>query len=163
MMLNQSELKRVWRYNPETGLFTRLVKTANCTKAGDIANCDDGGGYIRTEVFGKKYRAHRLAFLYITGEWPKNYVDHINGVRNDNRWVNLRDATKSVNQQNQRKPPVNNTSGYMGVIWHKQRGKWRVRIVVNSKQISLGFFDDVHEAGAHYLKKKRELHEGCTI
>jgi len=161
-MLDQFELKRLWHYDPEAGLFTRLVATGN-GKVGDVAGCRDHYGYIVIGIAGKLYKAHRLAFLYIIGAFPTSEVDHINSVRNDNRWINLRDATRSVNCQNLRKPPANNTSGYLGVAWHKQSKKWHAKIMVNSKQISLGLFDDACEAGAHYLRKKREFHEGNTL
>ena len=162
-MLTQTELKRIWHYDPDAGFFTRLVAFANQTKIGDIANAHDGHGYILIGIAGKRYKAHRLAFLYMTGSFPANDVDHINGIRDDNRWVNLRDATQTINSQNLRKPRENNKSGYLGVFWHKASGKWGAAITINSKGIHLGLFTVKEEAAARYLEKKRELHLGCTI
>lgn len=161
-MLTQIELKRIFNYDPKTGLFTRLVATNNSVKVGDVAN-SHSHGYIAIQIVGKNYRVHRLAWLYMTGDFPKQEIDHINGVRNDNRWNNLRDVTPSVNKQNQRKPRIDNTSGYAGVGWRKDIGKWYVQIRVNKKKIHLGLFTDKEKAAAHYLQKKRELHEGCTL
>ena len=163
MNLTQFELQRIWHYDSTTGIFTRLVSTARNTKIGDVADCCNSWGYIQFMVLGKRYLSHRLAFLYMTGKFPTNEVDHINRIRTDNRWCNLRDVTKSINEQNKRTLRIDNTSGYSGVDWLKTRGKWRVKIKVSSKIIYLGLFDDVHAAGAHYLKKKRELHPECSI
>ena len=161
-MLTQSELKNVWHYCPDEGRFTRLVAVGP-TKVGDVANCHNTGGYVVIKISQKNYKAHRLAWLYMTGHFPNDEIDHRNTIRTDNRWCNLRDATKSINQQNQRKPHPNNTSGFLGVSWEALRGKWRVQIKINSKVFTLGRFDDKHEAAAYYLKKKRELHPGCTL
>lgn len=161
-MLTQSELQRVWHYCPDEGRFTRLM-TVGGTKIGDVANFLRHDGYIQIQISGKKYLAHRLAYLYMTGEWPKNQIDHIDWIRNNNRWANLRNATNSINQQNQRGSKLNNTSGHLGVSWNTRAGKWRAAIQLNGKTIYLGFFDDKHEASERYLSKKRELHEGCTI
>jgi hypothetical protein len=161
-MLTQTELKRILNYNPSTGIFTRLV-AAGPVKAGATANFHDARGYIIIRIANKDYKSHRLAWFYMMGYWPKQEIDHINGVKNDNRWENLRDVNRTVNCQNLRNPKANNKSGYLGVYWSKQNKKWRVRIEVNYKKIHFGYFDNVHEAAERYLSKKRELHEGCTI
>ena len=162
-MLTQSELKRIWGYNPITGIFTRLVRTNGRVNVGDVADFLRSDGYVQLQILRKKYLCHRLAWLYMTGNFPNDATDHLNGIRHDNRWVNLRDATNSINQQNQRRPKSNNKSGYLGVSWHTRAGKWRATIRLNGKSFHLGIFDDVHEAAERYLQKKRELHEGCTI
>ena len=162
-MLTQLELKRVWNYNPATGLFTRLMSNNNFVKVGDIAKSHNGEGYVQIGINRIYYGAHRLAFLYMIGKWPDIQCDHINGIRDDNRWDNLRQATKTINAQNTHGLRTDNTSGYAGVTWSKQKQKWDAQIKVNSKTIHLGFFDCKHQAGAYRLQKKRELHEGCTI
>ena len=162
-MLTQSELQRIWHYCPDSGRFTRLVSTSNNVKVGDIANCHDDDGYIRLKVSNKGYGAHRLVWLYMTGHFPNNQIDHINGIRNDNRWCNLRDATNSINQQNKRAPMPGNTAGILGVTWENCTGKWRAQIKINSKMFTLGRFDDKQAAAECYLKRKRESHPGCTI
>lgn len=161
-MLTQIELKRIWDYDADTGLFTRLVATSSKTKIGDVANCHNSGGYIQIRI-GKRYLAQRLAWLYMTGNFPNNEINHQNNIKDDNRWMNLRDVTASVNCQNIRKPRENNKFGYLGVDWHKAIGKWRATITIDYKNIHLGYFTDKHEAAACYLQKKRELHPGNTL
>ena len=162
-MLTQSELQRIWHYCPDSGRFTRLVATTNRVKVGDIANCHNNNGYIRFKVSSKDYTAHRLAWLYMTGHFPNAQIDHINGVRDDNRYCNLRDATGSINQQNKRAPMPGNTSGFLGVSWENFTGKWKAQIKINSKMVTLGRFDDPRAAAERYLKIKRKYHIGCTI
>lgn len=162
-MLTQTELKRLWDYNPETGFFTRLVRNNGRVNVGDVADSLRLDGYVQLQILRKKYLCHRLAWLYMTGNFPNDATDHLNGIRHDNRWVNLRDVTNSINQQNQRGPKSNNKSGHLGVSWHTWNGKWRAEIRVNGKSIHLGYFNDVRVAAEHYLRKKREIHEGCTI
>lgn len=162
-MLTQKELKRIWNYCPTTGLFTRLVATSPNTKVGDIANHRQSSGYIQIMVNNKPYLAHRLAWLYMTGEWPKGDIDHKFGIRDDNRWSELRDVTRSINLQNQRRLRIDNKSGYAGVYLRKEKNKWGACININGKNVHLGVFESAYEAGAYRLQKKRELHEGCTI
>ena len=162
-MLTQIELKRVWNYNFITGQFTRLVATSNVVKVGDVASFINNKGYIVIKINNKNYKGHRLAHLYMTGEFPADQIDHIDGIRNNNCWLNLRDATNSLNAQNTHWLRLDNTSGYAGISWCKRNHKWRAQITLNSKCITLGYFDCKHQAGAYRLQKKRELHEGCTI
>ena len=162
-MLTQDELKRIFHYEPATGLFTRLAKTGTRVNIGDIAQSHNGEGYIQIGINKLYYRAHRLAFLYVTGKWPDIQCDHINGIRDDNRWDNLRQATEAINAQNTHGLRADNTSGYAGVTWDKQKRKWDAQIKLNSKTIHLGLFDCKHQAGAYRLHKKRELHPGCTV
>jgi hypothetical protein len=162
-MLTQPELKNSLHYDSETGLFTQLLRTSKRIKINNIAGGKNKIGYILICIKYKRYLAHRLAWLYMTGVWPKHNIDHINGIRDDNRWCNLRDVTQSVNMQNQHRLLKNNTSGYAGVVWNKEKNKWGAQIMVNYKNIHLGYFDDKDEAGVYRLQKKRALHEGCTI
>ena len=90
--LTAARLRELLQYDPETGVFTRLVKTSNGIKVGDVAGTADARGYILIRVDGWLHLAHRLAWLHMTCEWPKGMIDHINGVRDDNRWSNLRRA-----------------------------------------------------------------------
>jgi hypothetical protein len=166
MSVTGNRLRELLRYDPDTGVFTRAVdvlmpRGGVRNRAGSPAGADDGLGYVRIRVDGKKYKAHRLAFLYMTDTWPSGEVDHINGVRNDNRWSNLRDATRSINQQNQRGPTIRNVSGAMGVC--NKRWGYTAQITVNNKHIYLGYFKTAEAANAAYLEAKRKLHEGCTL
>lgn len=98
-MLTQDRLKELFTYDPNTGYFTRNISTKG-TNAGERAGTITVKGYISIGVDGKHYLAHRLAFLYMTGEWPKEHVDHKNEIKIDNTWENLRDCTRSENFKN---------------------------------------------------------------
>lgn len=156
MPITQEKLKELLHYDPETGLFTRLVKTAQRVNVGDIAGTLSGDGYLYTGVLSKSLKNHRLAFLYMTGSIPE-YVDHINGVRTDNRWVNLRPATKRQNQYNQ-KIRSDNTSGIKGVCWSKPHNKWVARIYVDGKVIGLGTYVDIKEAESAVIEARNKYH-----
>lgn len=160
-ILNQDTLRRLLRYDPETGVFTWLVSTGRRCKIGDVAGSVDSHGQRVIGVQGRNYKAHRLAWLYMTGAWPEDQIDHRNGERADNRWANLRDATHSLNQQNQRKARANNRTGLLGV--RARQGKFEAAIGAGGKQKYLGSFSTPEEAHAAYLKAKRCLHAGCTI
>lgn len=141
-MLTQQKLKSILSYDPLTGYFTRIAsKLTNKigTKAGTITSTS----YISINVNGRSYQAHRLAFLYMTGEWPKEQVDHINGICDDNRWSNLRDCTRSENFRNTgaRK---NNKTGVKGVT-KTPKGRYAV-------MFSLGTYDTLEEAKNAYAK-----------
>jgi len=144
-MINQETLKQQLHYNPETGVFTRLIASARRVKIGDVAGWLDSTGYIQIMVLGKSYRVHRLAWLYVYGNFPPEQVDHINHVRDDNRIINLRLATHQENNKNA-SMSKRNKSGITGVFWKKQNRKWQARIMVNRKSIHLGFFTDKFEA-----------------
>ena len=105
---------------------------------------------------------HRLAFLYQTGQWPARQVDHINGVRDDNRWSNLRESTNAQNSQNERRARSSNTVGFLGVSRHRS-GRFRARIVVDGKERSLGLHDTPQIAHSAYLSAKRDIHPFSTI
>ena len=133
--MDQEYLKSILDYCPITGIF---IWKYNGEEAGSVYTT----GYVRIQHKGKRYFAHRLAFLYMTGKMPK-YVDHINGIRDDNSWKNLRTATKIINCQNAAKPK-SNTSGCIGV--RKRDGMWIAKIGVNNKSIHLGTFLDKRDA-----------------
>ena len=156
--LTQERLKHLLHYDPDTGGFTRLVRTSNSVKIGDVFfGCPGGYGYLLISVDTKLYKAHRLAWLYVHGAWPDSDIDHINGIRDDNRWGNLREATRSENMQNQTLSKKN-TSGEAGVSWDKQSRKWAATITFNRRTIHLGRFSDKLDAAAAYAKAKAEIH-----
>lgn len=140
MTVTQERLKELLHYDPETGVFIRRTSVNNCYKAGEIAGSVNTLGYIVLGVDRRFYKAHRLAWLYMTGDWPASQVDHINRVKNDNRWVNLRAATNAQNMQNKAKRS-DNTSGFVGVVWVPRLNKWAARITVGGRTIQLGCFD----------------------
>lgn len=145
-------------YNPETGLFHwkdgKLSK-----KAGLVAGGESPQGYIRICVDYKPYKAHRLAWLFVHGEWPEGDIDHINQVKSDNRISNLRPASRSENMQNRTKANASNKScGLLGVTWSKQRSCWVSAIWLNGRRKHLGVFDDPQVAHAAYVEAKRGMH-----
>lgn len=144
--LTQARLKVLLHYDPETGHFTWRV-TRNQTAIGSRAGSPSGDGYIRIKVDGQLQRAHRLAFLYMTGEFPPNQVDHINRDRTDNRWENLRPATRRENEGN-KGLRRDNTSGHRGVSWFKPAKKWAAYGYRNGRRVHLGYFASLEEAAA---------------
>jgi hypothetical protein len=149
-MLTQQRLKELFRYNPETGEFTRLVHRSTNARKGDvIRGCKTPYGYLVINVERKVVMAHRLAWLYVYGELPAKGmdIDHINGDRADNRVANLRTATRSQNLSNKRMDD-RNTSGVTGVSWYKAYGKWNAQIHVQRKRINLGYFESLEDAAA---------------
>lgn len=151
-MLTQEELKKVLRYDEGTGLFERINKNYP-----PISQRTDRSGHLNIRVLGKVYKAHRLAWLYVYGVLPLSFLDHINGIANDNRIVNLREVSNAQNLQNQ-KLRKTNTSGYKGVSWRKARGKWEAQICVNSVTITIGLFDTPEEASKAYNDYAKRVH-----
>ena len=143
--LTAEYLRSILHYDPATGIFTWKVSTSNRIKVGDIAGCPGGGGYPQIRAQRRLHQAHRLAWLYVYGEWPKGQIDHINRNRSDNRISNLREVTNKQNGQNKSKRS-DNTSGHPGVHWYKQSSKWVACIMHNYKRIHLGCFSVLEEA-----------------
>lgn len=163
--LTAGRLRELFDYSPDTGIFTRRTTVGNSPsqKTGYVAGSTNAAGYVIIFIDGRGYKAHRLAWLYIEGTWPKNHIDHLNSVKNDNRIDNLRDATRSENLQNQRFAHANNCSGFIGVHWHQASWSWQAQIRANGRRHHLGVFLTPELASEAYLKAKRELHEGYTI
>lgn len=160
--LTAQRLRELVHYDPETGVFTGLKKkTGRPSKAG-IFGTIDPGGYHRVCIDCKKYWAHRVAFLYMTGEWPANDVDHIDGNPANNRWENLRDVPTATNVQNVKRASKKSSTGVLG-IEATRSGTFQARIGAGNNRISLGTYKTKEEAHAAYLVAKRRLHPGCTI
>lgn len=130
-MITQKRLKELLHYDPETGLFTWKVSRGG-VKAGSITGCYGCHGYLRISIDGKRYLSHRLAFLYIDGAFPPEQVDHINEVKDDNRWCNLRHATHGQNQKNQK-----SINGYS---FDPGAGKYRANTRISGRIKHLGLF-----------------------
>jgi hypothetical protein len=161
--VTQEVLRHWFAYDPETGAFTRARNSfGNKCKAGDLAGNIAGEGYWAVTFYDRRYLVHRLIWMFVHGAWPDGMIDHINGVRSDNRLCNLRVVkSASENGQNMRKARSDNRSGYLGV---KQRNnRFTALIKTNGKRINLGSFDTPQEAHAAYVAAKRRLHEGCTL
>lgn len=143
-------LKGRLHYDPLTGQFKWLVNVARRSPAGSVAGTFEARGYIRISIEGRKYLAHRLAWLYMTGEWPKNQIDHRDLNASNNAWSNLREATHGQNIANQgaRK---NNLSGWKGIYFRHKRRKWRAAIYIESRKVDLGLFACPAAAHLAYL------------
>jgi hypothetical protein len=159
--LTVERLREALDYNPENGKFTWKYKITTNTKMWRAAGYLDTKGYWRIKLDGYQHRAHRLAWFYVNGEWPPMDLDHINGIKSDNRIENLRLATASLNGENLRGARKDNKSGLLGVI--TREGFFQSKIHVKGKNIYLGSFSSAQEAHNAYLLAKRKLHEGCTI
>lgn len=157
-MITKERLRELLDYCPESGVFRWLEKTNRRTVVGSVAGSMHTGGYVVINLDGVRFYAHRLAWLWMTGQIPPDQIDHKNGIRDDNRWDNLRSATSGDNHQNICKPK-HNTSGYLGVYWSKPDNKWRARIEVSGRRIGLGFFKTAEHAGKAYLEAKKKFHK----
>lgn len=142
-------IKEYLAYNPDNGHFTWSKSNNKKIKVGSRADINSNHGYKRIQVCGKRYLAHRLAFVFMLGRFPINLVDHINLETNDNRWVNLREANYLQNQFN-RGIRRSNTSGKRNVWWSPQHKKWRTGIYINGKRKHIGCFTTVEEASNAY-------------
>ena len=160
-ILTAERLRELFRYDQETGVFYRLARHGKWMPG--PVGCDNGYGYIAILVDGKRYKGHRLAFLWMLGTWPVKEVDHIDGNRANNAWANLRDVSRQVNQRNIKKAKKSNLStGLLGVS--ARNGRFRSVIRVDGKNRILGVFDTPEEAHQVYLEAKRIYHaDGCTI
>lgn len=154
--LSIEDLKRILHYDPETGDFTYLVDRGGI-KAGAIAKAVDKDGYLQVKIFGVSYRQHRLAWFYMTGQWPEEQIDHEFGNRQDNRFAKLRLASNTMNARNQKKRSTNR-SGVTGVCWHVRYLRWVSHIRVDGVQKFLGAFDDIFSAAAS--RRSAELKYG---
>src|SRR5215211_8204686 len=148
--LAYARLRELLHYDPETGLFTWRVTRTGTARAGSLAGWRMSDGYIRISLGERSYLAHRLAWLYVTGEWPPGYLDHRDTDKDNNRWCNLRPATRSQNGANARRPS-HNTSGFKGVTRHRGDRKWAAQIRVHGQIIHLGRFVDLEDARAAYV------------
>lgn len=162
-MITQARLKELLHYDPETGVFTWRVSRGLAVKGGTAGCLCKESGRILIGVDGKLHLAHRLVWVYVFGCIPDSGIDHINGCPSDNRLNNLREANQSQNMQNIKNPPKHNTSGALGVCWHKGARKWMSVIQLNGSQKYLGLFDSRELAHQAYLAAKRELHPFQTL
>lgn len=156
--LTAATLRERLNYDPDTGKFTWRVAVYNgLPKPGTEAGSLDARGYVVCKIEGRRCQAHRLAWLYMYGEWPKQQIDHINRDPADNRIANLREASAKENHQNMA-PTVKNKSGFIGVSWNARQRKWLAHIKTDGKTKHLGCFDDPAEAGAAYWAAKPKYH-----
>lgn len=156
--LTAERARELLAYDEESGGLTRKVSLTNSVKIGATAGSVNKKGYVALCVDGKYYLAHRVVWLMAYGEWPKDQIDHINGIKTDNRLSNLRVVCNTINTQNKLKPSAKNSSGLLGVSWMNSAKKWRAQIQVQGKVKYLGLFTDKNEAHEAYLAAKRQYH-----
>lgn len=151
--ITAERLRELLHYDPETGVFTRLCGRCAGRRAGALNET----GYRHVYADGVLYLEHILAWLYMTGEWPDDEVDHWDLDKSNNRWGNLRQATSSQNQMNH---PIKktNTSGHKGVHWAPHAGKWRAQIRISGVGHHLGYFATAEEASAAYAQAAKLRH-----
>lgn len=147
VLLSVKELQDSLDYDPESGEFTRRATTSINPKVreGAVAGTSDTAGYINIRIGKARYLAHRLAWLYTYGEFPEGDLDHINGIKSDNRISNLREATRSQNMANTG-TPKHNSSGTKGVCFDKANKKWMAYLQINKQFKNLGRFDSKEAA-----------------
>jgi hypothetical protein len=150
------DVRQILRYDATTGIFMWLVATGPRAKIGTVAGFKKKG-YWSIQIHGRSYLAHRLAWLYVHGEWPDGELDHADNDKKNNAIANLRHASRRQNSCNQRKRR-NNTSGYKGVSWHRPNRKWIAQICSNGKKKTIGYFADAKDASEAYAVAARDLH-----
>lgn len=152
--ITAERLRELLHYDPVSGVFTWRENAMP-------ADIKHGPGYSGVTIDGKPHLSHRLAWLYMTGEWPRHEIDHQDRAKRNNAWDNLRDVTRSTNAQN-RQVKRGSASGYLGV--QRNRNRWQACIALEGRvRISLGTRDTPEEAYALYLAAKRQLHTGNTL
>lgn len=154
--LSREDVLRRLDYDPDTGAFTYKARTGRGQPLpGSIAGSFDAKGYVIINIFGRRLKAHRLAWLIVHGAWPEGIIDHINRCKADNRIANLRGATKSLNGQNVLDARSDNRLGHRGV--HKLGGRSKryiARMHKDGRRVVVGHFDTPEEAGAAYQAAK---------
>lgn len=159
MDISFERVNELFRYDPVSGyLFWR--KNKGNVKAGSRAGSLGSFGYWKVKIDRKQYAAHRLIWFLFYGQHPIDEIDHINGIKTDNRIVNLRSVTGQQNSRN-KKRPVSNTSGVMGVTWHRQAQRWQAVIHVDGKNKYLGLFENLEDAAQarHLAEIEHNYHQ----
>jgi len=160
--ITADSLRELLDYDGSTGVFTWRKARNWKVKIGDVAGSVGSKGYRYINIGGMPTLAHRLAWLHTHGDWPADQIDHINGVRDDNRISNLRECEGRGNQQNMA-ARNRRTGKLIGTSWHKAAKKWSAQIGADNVTEYLGLFDTEEEAHDAYLKAKARLHEFCPV
>lgn len=154
---NDADLARsLFSYDPKTGRLSWAIKPCARMNTGDRAGSLKASGYRDVRFRGSPQKEHRVIWLWVHGDWPKHDIDHINGVKDDNRIVNLRDVTTAVNLENQKRP--RQSAPYVGVSWHKAQRKWQASITSGGCQFYIGMFETAELARDAYLAAKAVHH-----
>lgn len=163
MTLTAELARKRFNYNPATGVISR-ARAVRHLPSGSVVTGTLSHGYVRIWIEGRQVAAHRLAWLLMTGNWPSNDIDHIDGNRANNAWANLRQVDRSTNLENIHNAKSHNKStGLLGAYHSPTPGRFVSRIQVKGKSISLGSFGTASDAHAAYLSAKRVLHTGNTL
>jgi hypothetical protein len=162
-MIKRERLIEVLDIDAEKGILRWRENRCRTAKKDGIAGSMTKSGYYYIVIDSKGYMAHRLIWLYVHGKFPSKHIDHINGIRHDNRLQNLREANDLENSHNIKGKRVDNTSGALGVSWHKRSLKWVAQIQVKGKGMFLGYFSDIELAKNAYLVAKRKYHPFNTL
>lgn len=155
-ILTAARLRELLSYDHDSGDFRWRGKPRQSVNVGDVAGYVTSAGYVRIKIENSRYMAHRLAWLYVYGDWPAGEIDHINGVQGDNKIFNLRILSRRGNQHSQTKVPVNSKSGERGVT--QKGGRFVARIFNDGASINLGTYNTKMEAKAAYWTAKKRLH-----
>ena len=154
-MLTQEKLQELLSYDEHTGYFKWISRSSIRINIGSIAGSYMTNGYICIGIEGKLYLAHRLAWLYMTGGWPEDQIDHVNCTKDDNRWVNIREASSGENNRNQRSNM--NATGFKGVYANRLKTRYVSQIEHKGKTYTLGSFPTPEKAHKAYCDKADEL------
>lgn len=154
-MITYEQARRLFSYNQRTGILRWRVRPRGRTRPGNVAGCPSDTGHLQVRIFGKKYYAHRIIWLWMTGSWPIEETDHRDLNPGNNRWTNLREATKTQNRRNKSKGK-NTLSPFKGVS--KSGKRWRARIKQDGIERVLGYFDSPLIAHKAYSKAAKMYH-----
>lgn len=155
--LSADRARELLSYDPATGVIVWRVNRGGTARTNEPAGAIDRQGYAHIKIDGRDYFAHRIAWLLTTGAWPLAQIDHINGLKADNRLSNLREASQAENMRN-RPMYRNNETGFKGVTFNKRDGRWQARIKRDGKLIHLGQFKSPEDASAAYAEEAAKLH-----
>ena len=159
--LTAEMVRRALDYDPETGLLSwrhrdDVLPRVNKRLAGKPAGCRDGQyGYLSVRLHDCPYQAHRLIWLHVTGEWPAEVLDHIDGIPSNNAWSNLRPATRAENNRNRR---TIREGTLKGAVQDARTGRWKAMITLGRKNHYLGTFKNQEDAHAAYIEAAQRLH-----
>ena len=159
--LTQLRLREVLSYDRATGVFTWKVTSSNRAQAGSVAGSKAKWRYVEIRIDGELYLAHRLAWFYVRGRWPRADIDHRDTNKANNAFDNLRNASTTMNNQNIRKATVRSSTGLLGVVPNGLG--FSAQISVGNKSKCLGTYDTPEKAHARYLEEKRRVHRGNTL
>jgi len=156
-VLTVERLRAVLDYDPASGVFRWRVDTGKKRLAGTVAGCSTKTGHAVIGIDGRLYLAHRLAWMWVNGQWPAEEIDHRNGDPSDNRITNLREASHAQNMRNS-SIRSHNTTGFKGVHFYKRTGAWTAKVTAGGRQHFLGYFRSAQDAHAAYVAAAVRVH-----